>query len=209
MEPSRHRIELILDQLEAVFPQAETRLRFSTVFELLVATILSAQTTDEQVNRITETLFGFCNTPEQFALMTPQEIEPLVQGCGLYRNKARNIIGASVMILERFEGQVPDTMEQLMELPGVGRKTANVMLSVGFNKPGLAVDTHVQRVARRMGFTETDNPDKTEIILKNLIDPARWGKAHHLLIWHGRSYCRAKKPLCSECPVSELCPKRI
>ncbi|NLB17607.1 MAG: endonuclease III [Syntrophomonadaceae bacterium] len=198
----------ILKDLEQEFPQADTRLQFDNVFELLIATILSAQTTDEQVNTITENLFKRYNTPQDFVGLMPSELEPLINGCGLFRNKARSIIGASQMILERFGGQVPDSMEELMELPGVGRKTANVMLSVGFGKPGLAVDTHVQRVSRRLGFAEDDNPEHTERILKSLIEPHKWGRAHHLIIGHGRTFCRAKKPKCYECPIAYQCPGR-
>lgn len=198
----------ILRDLEQVFPEAETRLQFSNVFELLIATILSAQTTDEQVNTITGDLFKQYNTPQELAALSPHELEPLINGCGLFRNKARSIIGASQMILERFGGKVPDSMEELMKLPGVGRKTANVMLSVGFGKPGLAVDTHVQRVSRRLGFAENDNPENTELILKGLIPPRQWGRAHHLLIWHGRAYCQARKPKCDECPIAKRCPSK-
>ncbi|NLV15818.1 MAG: endonuclease III [Syntrophomonadaceae bacterium] len=198
----------ILKDLKREFPEAETRLQFRNVFELLIATILSAQTTDEQVNTITRALFKQYNTPQEFAGLSPLELEPLINGCGLFRNKARSIIGASQMILERFGGQVPDSMEELMELPGVGRKTANVMLNVGFGKPGLAVDTHVQRVSRRLGFAENDNPEHTELILKSLIPVRQWGRAHHLFIWHGRAYCQAKKPKCHECPIAKRCPGR-
>jgi len=205
---NNRRIKRVLEILRREFPQAATRLRWNSVFELLVATILSAQTTDDQVNRITAGLFQRYNSPADFASLRPEELEPLIMSCGLYRNKARNIIQASRLVMERFAGQVPDTMEDLLELPGVGRKTANVILSVGFGKPGLAVDTHVQRVASRLGFTRSDNPEHTEVQLKEMIDPEEWGRAHHLLIWHGREYCQARKPRCEECPIAGECSWR-
>lgn len=196
----------MLDILNDEYPGAKTELNFSTVFELLVATILSAQSTDLQVNRITETLFKRYHLPEQFAVLEPEELEPLIKGCGLYRNKAKSLVKAAQVVMERFNGQVPDTLEELMELPGVGRKTANVVLSVGFNKPGLGVDTHVQRVAKRLGLVESKNPQKTELQLKKLIPQEKWGKAHHLLIWHGRYCCQALKPRCTTCILANLCP---
>jgi endonuclease-3 len=201
------RVKEVLNILQKEFPQAGTRLKWNSVFELLVATILSAQTTDDQVNRITGSLFKTYNQPRDFASLTPEQLEPWIKGCGLYRNKARFIIEASRVIIDRFAGQVPDTLEELMELPGVGRKTANVILSVGFGKPGLAVDTHVQRVASRLGFTDSANPEHTEQRLKSMIKPRDWGRAHHLFIWHGRRHCQARKPKCSQCPLSGLCPE--
>ncbi|MGE5415515.1 MAG: endonuclease III [Acidobacteriota bacterium] len=195
----------ILDDLEKVFPHAGPRLNFSNVFELLVATILSAQSTDEQVNRVTEKLFNKYNKPEQFAKLQIEELEPLVQGCGLYHNKAKAIIAASKVILDKYDGNVPDILEELVTLPGVGRKTANVVLAVGHHKPGLAVDTHVQRVSNRLGIADSKNPDKTELQLKAQIPEERWGRAHHLLIFHGREYCKALKPRCAECPLAKVC----
>jgi endonuclease-3 len=206
LQTTGKRIKQVLERLHQEYPQAGTRLKWNSVFELLVATILSAQTTDNQVNHITATLFKHYNKPQDFAALTPEELEPWIKGCGLYRNKAGFIIEASRMIMDRFAGKVPDTLEELLELPGVGRKTANVILSVGFGKPGLAVDTHVQRVTSRLGFTTGDNPDHTELRLKSLIPPEDWGMAHHLFIWHGRSLCRSRKPRCRQCPLSDLCP---
>ncbi len=206
MQTTEKRMKQVLKRLHREYPQAGTRLKWNSVFELLVATILSAQTTDKQVNQITANLFKHYNQPQDFAALTPEDLEPWIKGCGLYRNKAGFIIEASRAIVERFGGVVPDTLEELMELPGVGRKTANVVLSVGFGKPGLAVDTHVQRVASRLGFTESENPEHTELRLKSLIPPEEWGRAHHLFIWHGRSVCQARKPRCGQCPLSDLCP---
>lgn len=206
MKKTKRTVNQVLNRLRQEYPQAGTRLKWNSVFELLVATILSAQTTDNQVNHITESLFQQYNKPEDLAVLTPEQLEPWIKGCGLYRNKARHIIEASQMIMDRFRGQVPDTLEELMELPGVGRKTANVILSVGFGKPGLAVDTHVQRVSSRLGFTESNNPEQTELRLKSLIDSQDWGMAHHLLIWHGRNCCQARKPKCRQCPLADLCP---
>ncbi|MGE5395970.1 MAG: endonuclease III [Chitinophagales bacterium] len=205
MNAGKKRTQDILNILEQEFPQARTRLNFTTTFELLVATILSAQSTDEQVNRVTARLFSRYNTPEEFAGLEPTELEDMVKGCGLYRNKAKSIIEASRMIMEHYGGEVPSDLDELIKLPGVGRKTANVVRSVGFGLPGLAVDTHVQRVARRLGLASSENPNQTEQELKSLIPQSRWGKAHHLFIWHGREYCKALKPRCNNCPLSPLC----
>lgn len=205
MPGKKEKARLILQRLEAEYPRAQTRLNFRSPFELLVATILSAQSTDEQVNRVTAGLFKHCNTPEKMAFMSQEELEELIKGCGLYKAKAKNLIAAARLLLERYNGEVPDSLEELIKLPGVGRKTANVVLSVGFSKPGLGVDTHVHRVANRLGLAKSKNPDKTEFQLKSLWPPEKWGTAHHVLIWHGRSRCRARRPDCTNCVVADLC----
>jgi len=196
----------ILERLQREYPDAGTMLRFSTPFELLVAVVLSAQSTDMQVNRVTDKLFAKYNTPEQIAPLDLAELEEYIRGVGLYKGKARNIQKLSRILLSRFAGEVPADFEALMELPGVGRKTANVMMSVGFNQPGLGVDTHVQRVSNRLGLAKETNPDKTEKALKAIIPVDQWSKAHHLFIFHGRKVCTARKPDCTGCVLENICP---
>lgn len=203
----KNKAEEVFWRLENSYPDAGTGLRHENVFELLIATMLSARTTDEQVNRITERLFSIYKHPGDFAVLEPEVLEEEIKGCGLYRSKAKNIIKTCRLLVSKFQGQVPSSLLELMELPGVGRKTTNVVLSVGFGKPGLGVDTHVQRVAYRLGLSESRDPHKTEMTLKRLWDEKKWGKAHHLLIRHGRTFCTARDPKCSECFLSDLCPR--
>ena len=199
--------EEILQRLQHEYPDAGTMLQFSTPFELLVAVVLSAQSTDAQVNRVTGNLFARYNTPAQFARMDQQELEECIHGVGLYKGKARSIKKLSGILLTRFEGEVPAAFEDLLELPGVGRKTPNVMMSVGFDQPGLGVDTHVQRVSNRLGLVKETNPDKTEKVLKGIIPIDYWSKAHHLFIFHGRKVCTARKPQCTQCVLKDVCMK--
>lgn len=196
----------ILQILEEVYRGYSTALRFSSPFELMVATILSAQTNDNQVNRITGSLFKKYHTAKQFSQLKPEVLEEEIKTCGLYKNKAKNIIAASQLIESRYGGNVPKTREELMTLPGVGRKTANVILSNAFGIPALAVDTHVFRVSARLGLSTGTTPDETEKQLVALIPREKWGDAHHWLIWHGRKICLARKPKCEECPVHLYCP---
>lgn len=197
----------VLDILENQYPDAGTMLNFDSKFELLLAVVLSAQTTDEQVNKVTKELFREYNTPDDFAHLDPLYLEERIRGVGLYRNKARSIISLSQIIRDNYNGEVPGDFNELLKLPGVGRKTANVVLAVGFNQPGLGVDTHVHRVANRIGLVQTKNPEKTEKTLKQVIPLNRWNKAHHLLIFHGRRVCKARKPECDNCEIKELCEK--
>ena len=199
----------ILDLLQTQYPDAGTMLKFSSTFELLVAVVLSAQSTDAQVNKVTTEMFKKYNTPHEFASMDIAELEELVRGVGIYKNKAKAIKGLSKVLLDRFNGEVPGKFDDLMQLPGVGRKTANVMMAVGFNQPGLGVDTHVHRVANRLGLVMAKNPDQTELSLKKIIPVDRWSKAHHLFIFHGRRVCTARKPGCGRCVVEALCQKVI
>ncbi|MEL7564989.1 MAG: endonuclease III [Dehalobacterium sp.] len=196
----------ILKILEDTYKGYKTALQFSTPFELMIATILSAQTNDNQVNKITNSLFKKYNTPEHFSNLIPEELEQEIKTCGLYKNKAKNIIAASKYILDHYGGRVPNNREELMLLPGVGRKTANVILSNAFGIPALAVDTHVFRVSGRLGLSSGSNPDETEKQLMALIPEEKWGEAHHWLIWHGRKICSARNPNCKNCPVNQLCP---
>lgn len=199
----------ILDILKKDYPNPRTMLEYNTLFELLVAIVLSAQSTDEQVNKVTRKLFARYSTPEDFANVDLEELEEMIKGVGIYRNKAKNIKALAETILNEYDGEIPSDLEELTKLPGVGRKTANVMLAVGFNKPGLGVDTHVQRVANRIGLVKTKNPTQTELSLKKAIPHTRWGEAHHLLIFHGRKICKARKPNCEECSINHLCAKNF
>ncbi len=184
-------------------------LNFTTPYELLVAVILSAQCTDERVNKVTAVLFKNYNTPEKMLTLTQEELEKHVFSCGFYHNKAKHILSASKDIIERFNGKVPATLEELQTLAGVGRKTANVVYSVAFNKNAIAVDTHVFRVSNRIGLASENNVYKTELALMNILDEEDWSRAHHYLIYLGRSFCKAQNPNCENCPINNLCEKRI
>ncbi len=195
----------ILNRLEVMHPDAECELNYNTPFELLVAVILSAQCTDKRVNQVTQKLFQVYNTPEQFASRGEEELIEFIFTCGFYRNKARNIILASRDIVEKFGGQVPRDIENLMTLAGVGKKTANVVYSVAFGGQAIAVDTHVLRLSNRIGFCDSNDPLKVEQALMQILPKESWSRAHHLLIHHGRYTCSARNPQCSECLISEYC----
>lgn len=194
-----------LDILEETYPDAHCELEHKNPFELLVATILSAQCTDVRVNKVTTEMFKKYNKPEDFAMMDINILEELIKECGLYRNKAKNIKASSNVILEEFNGKVPETIKELMKLPGVGKKTANVVASTCFGVPAIAVDTHVFRVSNRIGFVNEKNVSATEKALQNKIDKSRWTKAHHLFIFHGRRCCTARNPKCDFCTVKDFC----
>ena len=196
---------LILDILGEEYPEAQCALDFGTRFQLLVAVVLSAQTTDKSVNKVTPGLFARYPDSKALAGASPGEVEEILRSIGMYRTKARNIIALSQELELKHEGRVPEDYEALISLPGVGRKTANVVLSVGFGHQRIAVDTHVFRVANRLGLAEAKDPLKTEIALMEILPEERWSEAHHSLIFHGRNCCDAKKPRCSSCPVAFLC----
>ena len=198
-------IEEVINILENDYPDAKAELNFSTPFELLIATILSAQCTDVQVNKTTDLLFTEYNTAKKILNLSVEELGLKIKSCGFYKTKSENIINTSRILLDNFSGQVPDTMEELLTLPGVGRKTANVVLSNAFGIPSIAVDTHVFRVSNRIGIANADNVEKTEKQLRRRIKKERWSKSHHLLIFHGRRICKARKPLCSKCSVNYIC----
>ena len=200
------RAQKILDGLKKMHPDAGCELNYGTPFELLVAVILSAQCTDKRVNEVTKDLFKKYNNPEQYATMTPAELEPLIHSCGFFHNKAVNIIGAAKGIVDRFGGEVPKTMAELTSLPGVGRKTASVVMTVAFDEPAMPVDTHVFRVSGRLGLSHGKNPEQVEKDLKDLYPPSDWNIVHHTLIFHGRYICKALRPNCSECTLTEYCP---
>ena len=199
------RVQQIIKLLKQEYPEAGTRLHFSNSLELLVAVVLSAQSTDEQVNKVTPELFSRFSSAQELAAMDIEELEELIRGVGLYKNKARHIKGLAEKIAVDYDGKVPDTFDELLKLPGVGRKSANVMLSVGFDQPGLGVDTHVKRVARRLGITSEKNSNLIEKDLKQVIPVSLWSDSHHLLIAHGRAVCQARKPQCSNCILVDLC----
>ncbi len=184
-------------------------LNFSSPYELLVAVILSAQCTDARVNIVTKELFKEHNTPEKMLLLSNSELEKYIFSCGFYRNKASHILSASQDIIEKFNGQVPNNLEDLMSLAGVGRKTANVVYSVAFKGDAIAVDTHVFRVANRIGLSNAKNVLDTEKALMKILEQKDWSRAHHYLIYLGRSYCSAGKADCNNCPIRDLCEKNI
>lgn len=200
----KERKAAILEILEQTYPEAKAELVFADPYELLVATILSAQCTDKQVNKVTPEVFARYPDPAAMANASEDDLYPLVKSCG-FRNKAKNIIAACRIITERHGGQVPDTMEELTELPGVGRKTANVVLYNAFGIPAFAVDTHVFRVANRLGLCTADTVEETEKQVTRVVPKEKWGRAHHWLIWHGRRICKAQHPLCDECPLADVC----
>lgn len=198
----------ILEKLEEMYPEAKAELVFSNPYEMLVATILSAQCTDKQVNKVTPAVFSRWPDADAMAEAREEELYPLVKSCG-FKSKAGNIIAACRIIHEQYGGQVPDKREELTGLPGVGRKTANVVLSNAFGVPAFAVDTHVFRVSNRLGLCKADTVEETEKQMTKLIPEAKWGQAHHWLIWHGRRVCKAQRPLCEECGLRELCPSAM
>lgn len=203
---SKKRAGQILARLKESLPEAACELRHSNAWELLMATILSAQCTDERVNQVTPVLFGRWPEPRALAGAVREEVEEVVRPTGFYRNKARSIQECSQALVERFEGQVPRTMEELVTLPGVGRKTANLILGECFGVPGVVVDTHVKRVSARLGLTKSEDPEEIERDLQKLLPRKDWFEGSSRLLLHGRYVCLAKKPRCGECVLNALCP---
>lgn len=191
--------------LKAAYPDAKPQLLFTSPFELLVATMLSAQCTDKQVNKTTRALFPVYHTPADFAALTEAQLTPYIQSCGLYKTKGKHIIEASRILMEQYGGEVPADRDALTKLPGVGRKTANVVISNAFGIPAIAVDTHVFRVANRIGLAQADTVTETERQLMEVIPEADWSAAHHWLIFHGRQVCSARNPKCEQCTVRAYC----
>lgn len=207
MGKEQERVSEIIDILHKTYPRSRTALGFETPLQILVATILSAQCTDERVNQITPQLFRKYRTPHDFASADQAALEEEIRSTGFFRNKAKNIIGSSKKIVEDFNGDVPDKMEDLLTLPGVARKTANIVLSSGFKKvEGIAVDTHVGRLAQRLGLSTEKNPDKIEQDLMKIIPKKDWLDFNYMLVNHGRKVCASRKPLCPRCPMKHLCP---
>lgn len=207
---AQERIHLILQRLHEAYPDAECALHHRNAFELLVATILSAQCTDERVNLVTPALFARFPTPAAMAGADREELEGLIRSTGFYRNKAKNIQTAAQRIVSVYGGEVPATMDELLTLAGVARKTANVVLGVIYGiADGIVVDTHVKRLSNRLGLTTHDAPEKIERDLQQLTPPDEWINLSHLLIFHGRQVCDARKPLCANCCLNDLCPSAV
>ncbi len=202
---SKDEIKEVLNLLKELYPDAKAELNYTNPFELLIATILSAQCTDVQVNKTTNTLFKELKSPEDYLELSEEELGEKIRSCGFYKTKSKNILATCGLLVDKFNGNVPNTMEDLVTLPGVGRKTANVVLSNAFATPAIAVDTHVFRVSNRIGLANSNNVLDTEKDLMDNIDRDIWSKAHHLLIFHGRRICKARKPLCEKCPLTDYC----
>lgn len=208
MMTKKKRAELIGEVFDKVYSDAKCSLDYTTDHQLLVAVQLSAQCTDARVNIVTKELFQKYKTVNDFANADPDELEKYIHACGFYRNKAKNIIASSRTIAEKYAGKLPDTMEELTALAGVGRKTANLILGDVFGKPCIVVDTHCIRLSNRMGLVDTTDPVKIEMELKKIINPESSGRFCHQLVYHGRAVCTARKPLCDECPIGHVCAKK-
>lgn len=200
------RVKEILKILEREYPDARVTLNFSNPLELLVATILAAQCTDERVNQVTKDLFMKYRNAEDYARADLRELEENIRPTGFFKNKARNLVGCCQRLVEEYKGQVPQTLNELTKLPGVGRKTANIVLGNAFGEPAIAVDTHVGRVANRLGLACSEDPEEIEHQLCQVILREKWSFATHLLVFHGRHVCKARNPLCLQCPLRDLCP---
>lgn len=195
----------IIEELKYIYPDAEDELYFTTPFELLVATILSAKTTDKQVNKVMKSLLKVAGTPEDMINLSPSELTEYIRSVGLYRNKQKHLSTMALKLIEDFDGIVPKTQKELMTLPGVGQKTANVVVSNAFGVPAIAVDTHVFRVSNRIGLVKENDVTKTEEALKKVLNKKDWSQMHNCLIYHGRRVCKARNPLCQECVLRDDC----
>jgi endonuclease-3 len=200
-------VEKVLDILQKEYPDARVTLDFKDPLQLLIATILAAQCTDERVNQVTKDLFKQYRKASDYAGVDLKTLEEEIRSTGFFRNKAKSIIGCGQALVQKFNGQVPRTLEELTSLPGVGRKTANILLGNAFNQQAIAVDTHVKRVTHRLGWGKSDDPDKIEFELMEVLPQKRWTLACHQIVFHGRRVCMAKNPQCPTCPVTKLCPK--
>src|SRR5215813_12171826 len=207
LEELKKRTRDVIRRLKRAYPGAKCSLNHSNPFELLVATILSAQCTDERVNMVTENLFRKYRKPEDYLKVPPRELEKDIQSTGFFRNKTKSIQGTAKLLTEQYQGEVPQTMDELLELPGVARKTANVVLGNAFEiKSGVVVDTHVTRLSHRLGLTEQKTAEKIEQDLVEIVPKKDWVIFSHLMIYHGRKICKARSPLCAECVVEKRCP---
>jgi endonuclease-3 len=207
LPPARDRVGPIADRLAALYPDVSTALDFANPLQLLVATILSAQCTDKRVNQVTPALFARFRTARDFAECDVKELQALVKPTGFYKNKAKHIRACCAQLVGRFGGEVPGNLDDLVTLPGIGRKTANVVLGDAFGTPGITVDTHVGRLSRRLGLTRHRDPVKVERVLMRLVPRPDWTVFSHRVILHGRAVCYARKPRCGACPLADLCPK--
>lgn len=206
LKKKRERIKLIFEILDPLYTHKKTALEYRTPFQLLISTILSAQCTDRQVNQVTKKLFKKYKKPEDYISAPILELENDIRPTGFFRNKAKSLKGCSQGLIDRYNGEVPSTMEEMLKLPGVGRKTANCVLGAVFDVPGVVVDTHVKRLCNRMGLTDNNNPDKIEKDIEKLLPDDKWRRFSDILIYHGREVCNARKPLHDKCPVFNLCP---
>lgn len=202
---SKDKINIVMKKLETLYPDAKPELNFSNSFELLIATMLSAQCTDVRVNKVTEKLFKDFKTPKEFLTLDIDGLSKYIHSCGFYNSKSKNILETCKILVEKYNSEVPTNMEDLTTLPGVGRKTANVVRSCAFNIPSLAVDTHVFRVTNRIGIVNEDNVLDTELSLMKKLKKSTWNKAHHLFIFHGRRLCKSRKPDCENCMINSEC----
>lgn len=202
----REQAAAVREALARLYPDATCALNFRNPFELLIATVLSAQTTDERVNSVTPMLFSEFPDPQSCAAARREDVEEILRPLGFFRAKTRSVIGIGQALVDRHDGQVPDTLAELVALPGVGRKTANVVLGNAFDTPGITVDTHVGRLARRLGWSRNTDPVKVEADIAELIEPEHWTMLCHRLIYHGRQVCHSRKPACGSCEIAELCP---
>ncbi len=209
LKSQKERMSVILDKLNSIYPDVKIQLDHDNALQLLIATILSAQCTDARVNIVTKKLFKKYLTAEDFLKVPAEELEQDIYSTGFYKAKARNIRAACSMLIEKYNGEIPGNMNELLELPGVGRKTANVVLGHAFDTPGIVVDTHVKRIANRLGFAETNDPEKIEFKLMKIVPENKWVKFTHYLINHGRNTCAARKPKCTECIIAAECPSEI
>ena len=209
LDKKRQRVLEIIKVFEEIYPSADCTLDYQSPLQLLIATQLAAQCTDARVNLVTPALFDRYKTAEDFANADMDELMDLIRSTGFYRNKAKNIIGCGQRLVSDFGGEVPRTMEELLTLPGVGRKTANLVLGDSFGIPGIVVDTHATRLSNRMGLTTEKDPYKIELDLLKIVPSEKQSDFCHCLVFHGREYCSARKPLCESCPLSEVCPKII
>ena len=206
MEVTKEIKEKQLAILEQTYAGAVPELIFNSTFELLISVILSAQCTDKRVNAVTAELFPVANTPHQFLALGQAKLETLIKPCGFFRTKAKNILATCQKLVDDFNGEVPESFDELVKLPGVGRKTANVVTSVAFKKPAIAVDTHVFRISNRLQLATGETPLEVELGLQEVIPREKWSDAHHWLIWHGRKLSKARQPLCLQCPLIKVCP---
>jgi endonuclease-3 len=206
LKKKRERLKIIFKTLDPLYTYEKTALKYRTPFQLLISTILSAQCTDKQVNQVTKTLFKKYKKPEDFIKAPISEVEMDIRPTGFYRNKTKSIKGCSQGLLDLYGGKVPRTMEEMLKLPGVGRKTANCVLGAVFDVPGVVVDTHVKRLSMRLGLTENKDPDKIEKDIEKLLPKERWRRYSDILIYHGREVCQARKPAHDRCLVFDLCP---
>ncbi|MDX6513130.1 MAG: endonuclease [Gaiellaceae bacterium] len=204
--PKRARIRPIIERLAAAYPEATIALRFANDLELLVSVMLSAQTTDVSVNKVTEKLFVKYRRPEDYLAAPVADLERAIFATGFFRQKAKSLRGTMKMLVEEYGGEVPQEFDELLRLPGVARKTANVVSAERGRPVGIVVDTHVRRLSQRLGLTKQEDPVKIERDLMRLVPREDWGRFPHLLIWHGRRVCHARRPLCEECVLSDLCP---